>query len=145
MTTMMPGEYTRQQVPRELPDADGEAGTASGARPSLAFTGEPARVREADRLLERLEGLPAAQHGAILATGLAAITHAILALRETVADNGSDLASILDPGLAGISDAVSETTGATSNQQRKLAKRSISQQFKSSNLMLFCCQWHPRA
>jgi 8-oxo-dGTP pyrophosphatase MutT (NUDIX family) len=82
------------------------------ARPVWAIGREPADVQEASRQLEILQGLPAARRGEILAHGLAAITHAVLALRETVADSAGGLADILDSGLVNIADEVSGTAGA---------------------------------
>jgi ADP-ribose pyrophosphatase len=136
-----------RQMLREFLDALGDPGADSGTRPepAPAHCGEPDGVREASRKLEVLEGLPAAQHDAILAAGLAAIAHAILALRETVADSSSDLASILDSGLVSISDEVSGAATPAPRQQLRRGNTARIWHFFTIILMLFCCQQHPRA
>jgi ADP-ribose pyrophosphatase YjhB (NUDIX family) len=100
---------------RELLDGQDPDEPEPPTRPVVAIGSEPADVKEAIRHLERLDALPAAQHGAILTHGLAAIAHAVLALRETVADSGDGLADILDSGLVNISDEVSMAAGAVAD------------------------------
>jgi ADP-ribose pyrophosphatase YjhB (NUDIX family) len=100
-----------REMLRDLLDAPCGPGHAD-VRPVAVTCREPADVKEACRHLEVLEGLPAAQYGGILAHGLAAVTHAVLALRETVADSGDGLADILDSGLVNIAD---EVTGAVTD------------------------------
>jgi ADP-ribose pyrophosphatase len=104
-----------RQMLREFLDTPGLPGDDAPQRPSLSFRGEPDGVKEALRMLEILEGLPSDDHASITATGLAAVTHALLALRETVADSSDDLASILDSGLTGISDEVSDASRAVND------------------------------
>lgn len=103
-----------QPMLRELLDVPGLPGGNGPQRPSLSFRGEPDGVKEALHKLEILAGLPSDDPASITATGLAAVTHALLALRETVADSTDDLASILDSGLVNISDEVSDASGAVS-------------------------------